>query len=313
MRTTPKRAGVIALCLAAALSITGCSALAIDAAGSSTSGPQQNGNTSAAPGQQTSAAACEIVNAEWGRALDSWPGIQHPKREPGTRMDFAKAKTEHEALIADLQKIADKVEVPDVRGILDSTIDVHQRYADEIWPLSNSIPEGYVANPEDPKNKISILGKKQAAYDKEMDEAGLKRYDLCGSVQNGQTGSQACEIVNGDWVDAGLAFNSAASEISYGQVAEGVKNGKSALHQIRMVLSKVTVPEVLGELESLYDAYQVYYDEGFLTAKTEEELKKLSLDELNKLIEEGDKLFKTWDSALTAGEGRLKSYCNSVE
>ncbi|MGB4135898.1 MAG: hypothetical protein WA971_05010 [Microbacterium sp.] len=157
-----------------------------------------------------------------------------------------------------------------------------------------------------------IIGQKITAYQRAMADADLQRYDLCGPVQNGQTGEQACAIVNEDWADGAIAFNAATSAAGRGDVEEGIAQGEAALTQLKAALVQVTVTDVLTELVDMYDAYGTYYDEQVVTAMTGEQLRQLSEDELNDLISEADTMFEAWDGALRSGETTLISYCEGL-
>lgn len=303
MRTSMRLAGILAMCLTGALALAGCSALL--------GGPGRGSDADRAPEPaqgQTVEAACEIVVSEWGWALDPWYDLRD-----GGRNDFAQEKVEHQEIISELQGIADRVEQPEVREALDATIAVHQQYADEIWQGLMDIPEGYVLDMNDPENKIVILGTKRSDYTAAMSEADVQRFDLCGGVQDGQTPAEACAIVNEDWTDGAAAFNSAANDAGLGRVDEGIDGGASALKELKSAMAQVTVPEALDELTSMYDAYETYYDDAISTAKTEDELMQLSVDELNELIAEGDSMFAEWDALLQEGESKLVTYCGGVE
>ncbi|MDT0156153.1 hypothetical protein Q9R19_00770 [Microbacterium sp. ARD32] len=308
LRRASTRAGIVALGLAVALSTVGCSALLPTSdPGPQAASPQQPQQ----PQQQTVDAACGIVTAEWGLALDAWPAIEDPQ-DTGARQDFAKAETEHKAMIADLQKVADKIEAPDVRSVLDTTIDAHQRYADEIWGLLEDVPAGYPVVLDDPKNKLVIVGEKVSDYKRELAAADMQRYDLCGAVKSNQTGVQACEIVNQAWTDGAQAFNAAARSVSRGDITGGIESGEAALQQIKAAMIQVNVPEVLDELVVMYDAYETYYT-GFSTVPTDDEMSRMSEDELIELTDRSDKMFQDWDGVLTRGVANLTTYCNGLD
>lgn len=295
-----RRAGLVAISVAVILSTAGCSALLFDsdrdASGDSTPAPQD---------QQSTVDACAIVQSEWGWALEPWNGLSNDNE----RNDFAQEKIEHEAMISALQGIADQVEAPEVRGALDATIEVHQEYADEVWQALIDVPEGFVVDLNDPSNALVILGQKITAYEQRMTDADIERYDLCGAVQNGQTGAQACEIVNTGWADGGESFNSAVNTVASFRIDEGIASGASALKELKSALAQVTVPEALTELQGMYAAYETYYEEGLVPALTEEEVGQLSADELDDYIAEADRLFQDYDGTLLAGEDALVSFC----
>lgn len=304
MRVVISRATIAAAGLVAALSLIGCSALLAPSDRGESAGPEQ-----AQPTQQTREAACEIVRSEWGFALDQWLGLELGNG----RNDFAQEQIEHRAVIADLQDIADRIEDPELRSALDTTITVHQQYADEIWQGLMDIPPGYAAVMDDPTNKLVILGQKVADYKQAMADADLPRYDLCGAVQNGQTMSQACEIVDGAWTDGAMAFNGAAGSVSRGFIDEGTAEGATALGQLKAALVQVTVPDVLDELVVMHEAYQAYYDDQFVNATTADQMRGMSLDELDDLIAEMHTAFEEWDGVLKAGEEKLVASCDTAE
>jgi hypothetical protein len=309
MRTSLKRVSAITALAIAAFGATACTPMTSprdEPAGASTeTGPTETP-------AQTLVEACDTVTAEWGLALDPWPSVQGPDNDTGARKDFALAQTRHEAIVTELHAVADKVAVPEVHAALEKTISAHQQYIDEVWPALMAIPEGYVADPNDPTNKISMVSKEDLRLKQEMADADMERFDLCGPVKNSQTTAQACEIVDQDWVDAATKYNQASSLIAAGDLAGGQEAGATALHQIKAAMIQVTVPEVFVSLETMYQAYQVYYEDGFLTMPTTEELAKLSLDELHAVTEKYDGLFQDWDAALTAGEADVKSLCSSA-
>ncbi|MGB4135897.1 MAG: hypothetical protein WA971_05005 [Microbacterium sp.] len=132
MRAAVRRTGIVVMGLAAALSAVGCSALLLS------SDQRPSTDTAETPSAQHARdAACEVVDSEWGWALEPWDGIASAGRN-----DFAQEKVEHQAMISDLQAIADRVDAPEVRGVLETTIDVHQKYADEIWQALADVPPG---------------------------------------------------------------------------------------------------------------------------------------------------------------------------
>nr|WP_201470162.1 hypothetical protein [Microbacterium hydrocarbonoxydans] len=300
MPSAGKRAGIVGAAIALAVSVAGCTALV----------PSPTEDATSAPAPTTAAAqslegACETVNAEWGFALDPWVALEADIQN----RDFAQKRTEHLAVISTLQDIADRVETPELRGALDTTIDAHQQYADTIWPGLADVPEGYVAVLDDPANLLVILGKQKTELEQQMSDADVRRYDLCGVMQSGQTAAQACAIVNGDWVDAGLAYNGASSAASTGDVAEAQRRASDGLVQLKAALAQVTDPAAHTEMASMYDAYETFYADGITTLLTEEQTLELSADELDAYAAEADSAFTEWDEALTAGEERLSAYC----
>ena len=310
MRTSLRRVSAITALAIAVLGATACTPMTSPrgepAGASSASSP------TASP-TQTLAEACDTVTSEWGLALDPWPSVQGPDNDTGARKDFARAQTRHEAIVTELHAVADKVAVPEVRAALDKTISAHQQYIDEVWPALMAIPEGYVADPNDPTNKIFVVSKEDLRLKQEMADADMERFDLCGPVKNSQTTAQACEIIDQDWVDAATKYNQASSLIAAGDVAGGQEAGATALHQIKASMIQVTVPDVFTSLKTMYEAYQVYYEDGFLTMPTTQELATLSQDELQATMEKYDGLFQDWDAALTTGEADVKSFCSSAE
>lgn len=297
-----RRVGIAAISLAVVLSTAGCSALLFDSVRDPSGTP-----TPAQEEQQSSAAACAIVQSEWGWALEPWSNL----RNGIGRNDFAQEKIEHLEMISTLQGIADRVESPEVRSALDATIEVHQEYADVVWQTLIDVPEGFIVEMEDPSNALVVLGKQISEYEQRMVDADIQRYDLCGAVQNGQTGAQACEILNTAWADGGLVFNAAVRDISAFRMDEGIETGASALKDLKTALVQVTVPDVVDELGGMYDAYETYYEDGLLQALTEEQVNQLSDDELDDYIAEADRLFADYDGTLLAGEEALVAYCDT--
>lgn len=298
MRSVIRRAGLIAAAIALTVTATGCTALIPSVTDDTAPAPTS-------PTEQSLAGACETVNAEWGFALDPWVALEADTQNK----DFAQKRTEHQAVIADLQGIADRVEAPELRGALDASINAHQQYADTIWPGLGDVPEGYPAVLDDPENLLVILGQQKSGYEQQMSAADLRRYDLCGVMQSGQTAAQACEIANGDWVDGGVVYNGASTVAASGDVVAAQRQAADGLAQLKAALVQVTDPEAYAEMASMYDAYETYYEDAITTLLDEEQVLQLSADELDAYIAEVDAAFAEWDEALTAGEERLSAYC----
>lgn len=297
MRSARRRVGIVAASIVLAMSAAGCTALA-PSVSDETSAP----TTSAA---QSLDGACATVTTEWGFALDPWVALEADTQSK----DFAQKRTEHQGVISVLQDIADRVDVPELRGALDASISAHQQYADTIWPGMGEIPEGYVVDLEDPANLLVILGEQRAALDQQMSDADVQRYDLCGVMRSGQTAAQACEIAIGDWVDAAAVYTGASTAAAYGDVAEAQHQAADGLVQLKAALVQVTDPGAHAEMARMYDAYERYFDDGISTLITEEQLLQLSADELDAYAAEADAAFAVWDKSLTAGEERLSAYC----
>ena len=301
MRGLIRRSGMVALAIALTVSAVGCAALIPSAGDDTASAPAHT-----SPAEQSLDDACETVNSEWGFALDPWVELEADTQSK----DFKQKRTEHQAVIATLQDIADRVDAPKLRTALDASISAHQQYADTIWPGMGDVPEGYVVNLEDPANLLVILGEQKTAIEQQMSDADVQRYDLCGVMQSGQTAAQACEIANGDWVDAGVVFSDASSIAASGDVAAAQRRAGDGLVQLKAALAQVTDPEAYAELARMYDAYETYYDDTVTTLLTEEEALQLPSDELDAYIAETDAAFTVWDDTLTAGEERLSAYCS---
>ncbi|MGW8482175.1 hypothetical protein ACWGJP_03510 [Microbacterium sp. NPDC055903] len=298
-----RTATIALLCVVAGASAVGCAALPL--------GPSE---TSSAPAEQaadTRDASCDIVAAEWGWALDPWRDLRVGS-ESG-RNDFTQMQLDHREMITELQDVADRTTDADVRAVLDTTIQVHEKYVEEVWPVLITLPKGFVVDLNDPTNTLVVLGETTAAYDRELLDADVARYDLCGPVQDGQTGAQACTIVNEDWVDGGLVFNSAADKTAKQDIDEGIALGADALGQLKDALVQVTVPEVLDELVVMYGAYETFYEEQFFIAPTAEESAQMSEEEWAEYVATAEELFAAWDGTLLAGEEKLATYCGGVE
>ncbi len=288
---------MIAVAVAVAVSAAGCTAL-------TPSDTVGTGPAPATPAEDSLASSCETVNAEWGFALDGWVALDTREQVGG----FEQRRAEHEAVISTLQSIANRVDAPEVRAALDATISVHQEYADTIWPGLAAVPEGYPAVLDDPDNLLVVLGTQVSAFEQQMSDADVQRYDLCGLMQSGQTAAQACEVANGDWVDAGVAYNNAAN-VAGRDVAEGQRQAADGLVQLKAALVQVTEPGAYTEMARMYDAYETFYEDGFSTLLTEEQVAQLSDEEFDAYVAEGDAAFAVWDGALTSGEERLSAYC----
>lgn len=300
MGSAIRRAGIITAVIALTVSAVGCTALI----------PSAEDDSAPAPTSQTEPSldgACKTVNAEWGFALDPWVALEADTQSK----DFAQKHTEHQAVISALQGIAERVDAPELRAALDASISAHQQYADTIWPGLGDVPEGYVVDLDDPANLLVILGKQKTEILQQMSDADVQRYDLCGLMQSGQTVTQACEIANGDWVDAGVLYNGASTVAATGDVAAAQRQAADGLVQLKAALVQVTDPEAHAEMARMYDAYETFYENGFSTLLTEEQLLQLSEDELDAYIAEADAAFAAWDGALTSGEERLSAYCAS--
>lgn len=282
-----------------ALSAAGCTAL-VPSVTDDTPAPESSA-------EQSLDGACEMVNAEWGFALDPWVALEADTQNK----DFAQKRTEHQAVISALQDIADRVEARELRRALDASISAHQQYADTIWPGLGDVPEGYVVDLEDPANLLVILGEQKTELEQQMSDADVQRYDLCGAMQSGQTAAQACEIADGAWVDGALLYNGASNVAASGDVAAAQRQAADGLVQLKAALVQVTDPEAHAEMANMYDAYETYYEDGISTLLTEEEVLQLSADELDAYAAEADAAFAVWDEALTVGEERLSSYCAS--
>ena len=301
MRSVMGRAGVVALAIALTASAAGCAALSPSAQDDGAPAPAQ---TSSA--EQVLDGACETVNSEWGFALDSWVALEADTQSK----DFAQMQTAHHAVISTLQDIADRVEAPELRTALDASISAHQQYADTIWPGLGEVPQGYVVNLEDPANLLVVLGEQKAALMQQMSDADVERYDLCGLMQSGQTAAQACEIANGDWVDAGVEFSGASNVAAGGDVGGAQRQAADGLVQLKAALAQVTDPDAYAEMAAMYDAYETYYEDSVATLITKEQASELPADELDAYIAQADADFAAWDEALTAGEERLSAYCS---
>lgn len=285
-------------------------ALTMSAAGCATLLPSDTQDANRPPGATSSAerslvGACETVNAEWGFALDPWVALESDTQSK----DFAQKRTEHQAVISTLQDIADRVDVPELRGALDASISAHQQYADTIWPGLDAVPEGYAVDFEDPANLLVVLGEQKTGLEQQMSDADVQRYDLCGVMQSGQTAAQACEIANGEWVDGGVVYSGASNVAAGGDVAAAQRQANDGLVQLKAALVQVTDPEAHTEMASMYDAYETYYEDGITTLLTEEQLLQLSDDEFDAYAAQADAAFRTWDEALSAGEAQLSAYC----
>jgi len=293
-----KRAGVIAAVIVVTVTAAGCTAL-VPSTTDSTPAP-----TTTSPTEQSLDDACKTVNTEWGFALDPWVALKADNQSK----NFAQKRTEHLAVISDLQDIADRVDAPELRGALDASISAHQQYADTIWPGLSEVPEGYVVDLEDPANLLVVLGEQITEFTQQMSDADVQRYDLCGVMQSGQTAAQACEIADGDWVDAGVLYNGATA-VAARDVVAAQRQAADGLVQLKAALVQVTDPEAHTEMARMYDAYETFYENGFSTLLTEEQLLQLSDDELDAYVAEADAAFAAWDGALTSGEERLTAYC----
>lgn len=302
MRSVMGRVGMVALVITLTASAAGCAALSPSARDDTTPAPAQ---TSSA--EQALDGACETVNSEWGFALDPWVALEADSQNK----DFAQKQTQHQAVISTLQDIADRIEAPELRDALDASISAHQQYADTIWPGLGEVPEGYVVNLEDPTNLLVVLGEQKTAFEQQMSDADVQRYDLCGVMQSGQTAAQACEIANGDWVDGGVVFSDASKLAASGDVVGAQRQAGEGLVQLKAALVKVTDPEVHTEMTQMYDAYKTYYEDGVATLITEEQALQLPADELDAYIAQAEEDFAAWDEALTAGEERVSAYCSS--
>lgn len=304
MRTAMRRGGIVAAAIALMVGAAGCTALIPSVTDDAAPAPAPTSQA-----EQSLDGACETVNAEWGFALDPWVALEADTESK----DFERKRTEHQAVISTLQDIADRVDVSELHDALDASISAHQQYADTIWTGLGDIPEGYVANPDDPANLVLILGKQKSAFEQQMSDADVRRYELCGVMQSGQTAAQACEVANGDWVDAGLVFSGASNAAARGDVAAAQLQAADGLAQLTAALAQVTDPEAYAEMARMYDAYETYYEDVVTTLLTEEQALQLPADELDAYIAEADAAFTVWDEALTAGEERLSTYCAGQE
>lgn len=301
MRSVWERAGMVALAIALTASAVGCASLS----------PSVDDDAEAAPAQTSSAeqlleGGCKTVNSEWGFALEPWAALEADTQS----QDFAQKQTEHQAVISSLQDIADRVEAPELRTALDASISAHQQYADTIWPGLNEVPEGYAVDLEDPTNLLVVLGEQRTAFEQQMSDADVQRYDLCGPMQSGQTAAQACEIANGDWVDGGEVFSDAANLAADGDVVAAQRQAADGLAQLKAALVQVTDPEAHTEMARMYEAYETYSEDVVATLLTEEQALELSPEKLDAYIAQADADFTVWDEALTAGEERLSAYCS---
>ncbi|WP_053353741.1 hypothetical protein [Leucobacter musarum] len=309
MRTAAKNVGIIAVSLALMAGVGGCSALLPSVPGNSAasdaaSSPSEN----TADGQDLDG-ACTIVWEEWGYALEPWRVIE--ARE-GHR-DFEQDRSEQLAMITSLQGIADRVEVPELRQALDATIAAHQAYADQVWSGLEAIPVGTPVDPNDLESPHAILGKLTAGLETDMAAADEQRYDLCGPMQSDQPASEVCNLINFDWVDAGLAFNEATKVVGEGDVSEGTEQAKAAIERMRTVLVQVDAGEAYDELGAMYDLYMDFTDDHLATALTVDQASELNDDELNAYIDDADAAFEEWDAALQVHEANLKTYCDTAD
>lgn len=297
MRIASRNVTMIAAAIAVAVSAAGCTSLF----------PPNRGPAPASmpPAQHGLDVACETVNAEWGFALDPWEALEADSQ----RKDFAQKQTEHQSVISNLQDIADRVAAPELRQVLDASISAHQQYADTIWPGLAAVPAGYAVDLNDPTNLLVVLGQQETEFERQMSDANVQRYDLCGVMQSGQTATQACEIADGEWVDAGLVYSGASGAAAIGDVPAAQRQATDGLAQLKAALAQVTVSEVHTEMAGMYDAYETYYEDVISGLLTEEQVLQLSADEVDAYVSEGDTAFAAWDDALTAGEERLSAYC----
>lgn len=309
MRTVAKNTGIIAVSLALIAGVGGCSALlpAIpDNTAASDVSPSPSEN---AAGGQDIEGACTIVWEEWGYALEPWRVIE--ARE-GNR-DFEQDRSEQLAMIASLQGIADRVEVPELRQALDATIAAHQEYADQVWSGLEAIPVGTSVDPNDLESPHAILGKLTADLEADMAAADEQRYDICGPTQSDQPASEVCDIVNTDWVDAGLAYNDATRVAGNGDPSAGTEQASAAMERMRTVLVQVDAGEAYDELGAMYDLYLDYANDWIATAPTEAEAQQRTTEELDAYIADAEAATQTWDEALQVHEGNLKTYCESSD
>ena len=309
MRTVAKNAGIIAVSLALMMGVGGCSALLPAIPGNTTASDASPSPSAPAAAGQDVEGACTILWEEWGYALEPWRVIE--ARE-GHR-DFEQDRSEQMAMIASLQGIADRVEVPELRQALDATIAAHQEYADKVWSGLEAIPVGTPVDPNDLESPHAILGQLTADLEADMDAADEQRYDVCGPMQSDQPASEVCEIVNTDWVDAGLAYNEATKVVGEGDVSAGTEQAKAAMDRMRTVLVQVDAGEAYDELGAMYDLYMDFTDDHLATALTVDQASELNDDELNAYIDDADAAFEEWDAALQVLEGNLKTYCESAD
>lgn len=308
MRTVAKKAGIIAVSLALMMGVGGCSALLPAIPGNTTASDVSPSPSENAAGGQDIEGACAIVWEEWGYALEPWRVIE--ARE-GHR-DFEQDRSEQLAMITSLQGIADRVELPELRQALDATIAAHQEYADQVWSGFEAIPVGTPVDLNDPQSAHAVLGQLTADLKADMAAADEQRYDICGPTQSDQPASEVCDLINTDWVDAGLAYNSATSVAGNGDPSAGMEQATAAMERMRTVLVQVDAGQAYDELGAMYDLYLDYANDWIATAPTIEQVKELSLDELNANIDEATEATQAWDAALQTHEANLKTYCDTA-
>lgn len=276
--------------------------------------PGQEQSTQERTAENALNSACDIVRTEWGRALDPWRDLNAPEKFDG----FAEVKSAHQAIIADLQEIAEQVDEPEVRAALDTTISIHARLVDDIWDGYAAVPEGHVIDIENPNDPMNLVSERFVGYKDELIAADVARYDLCGAVQDAQTAEQACGIVVGPWEDAEIRFYASAdplngTEVTQENIDEAVERAEAGLRDLKNALAQVTAPEVLPVLEDMYGAFEDVTRDTLATTLPTAETLKMTDEEFEAYVAEGNQASEAAEAQLTTGGENLISVCGDFD